>query len=53
MLSTIVVGDFTSVYLSVLRGEDPTPVEVITHLKKTLEKNGVKEKIIEELEKEF
>ena len=25
MLSTIVVGDFTSVYLAVLRGADPTP----------------------------
>jgi glucose/mannose-6-phosphate isomerase len=51
MLSTILVGDFTSVYLSVLRGEDPTPVKVIATLKNTLEQNGVKDKIIAELEK--
>ena len=29
MLSTILVGDFTSVYLAVLRGIDPTPVKTI------------------------
>ena len=46
MLSTILVGDFTSVYLSVLRGVDPTPVKTITVLKNTLEQNGVKDKII-------
>jgi glucose/mannose-6-phosphate isomerase len=51
MLSTIVVGDFASVYLSVLRGEDPTPVKTITTLKNTLAQNGVKDKIIGELEK--
>jgi glucose/mannose-6-phosphate isomerase len=51
MLSTIVFGDFTSVYLAVLRGVDPTPVKTINFLKDTLEKNGVKEKIIGELEK--
>ena len=51
MISTIVIGDFTSVYLAVLHGVDPTPVVVINHLKDTLEKNGVKEKIIGELEK--
>jgi glucose/mannose-6-phosphate isomerase len=51
MLSTIVVGDFTSVYLAVLRGVDPTPVKTINVLKDTLTQNGVKEKIIEELEK--
>ncbi len=51
MISTVLIGDFTSVYLAVLHGVDPTPVEVITHLKDTLEKNGVKEKIISELEK--
>lgn len=51
MVSTIVVGDFTSVYLAVLHGMDPTPVAVITHLKGELEKNGVKEKILAELEK--
>ncbi len=51
MLSTIVVGDFTSVYLSVLRGEDPTPVKTISTLKNTLEQNGIKNKIIAELKK--
>ena len=47
MLSTIVVGDFTSVYLAVLRGVDPTPVKTINFLKDTLKQNGVKEKIAE------
>jgi len=51
MVSTVVIGDFTSVYLAVLHGVDPTPVAVITHLKDNLQKNKVKEKIIEELEK--
>ncbi|HLN89843.1 MAG TPA: SIS domain-containing protein, partial [Candidatus Binatia bacterium] len=51
MVSTVVIGDFTSVYLAILHGVDPTPVAVITHLKDNLQKNKVKEKIIEELEK--
>jgi glucose/mannose-6-phosphate isomerase len=51
MVSTIVVGDFTSVYLAVLRGADPTPVKTISVLKNTLGQNGVKDKIISELEK--
>ena len=51
MLSTIVVGDFISVYLAVMRGVDPTPVNTITYLKNELAENGVKEKIIAELEK--
>jgi glucose/mannose-6-phosphate isomerase len=51
MLSTIVVGDFTSIYLAVQHGVDPTPVKTINHLKETLKENGVKEKIISELEK--
>ncbi len=51
MLSTILVGDFTSVYLAILRGADPTPVKTITVLKSTLEQNGVKDKILGELEK--
>ena len=51
MLSTILVGDFTSVYLAVLRGEDPTQVKIIDYLKDTLQQNGVREKIISELEK--
>jgi glucose/mannose-6-phosphate isomerase len=51
MLSTILVGDFISVYLAVVRGVDPTPVKTINILKDTLKQNGFKEKIIEELEK--
>jgi glucose/mannose-6-phosphate isomerase len=51
MLSTIVVGDFVSVYLAVVRGVDPTPVKTINILKDTLKQNGFKEKIIEEIEK--
>ena len=51
MLSTIIVADFTSIYLAVLHGVDPTPVKTITHLKGTLQQNGFKEKIIKELEK--
>jgi glucose/mannose-6-phosphate isomerase len=51
ILSTIIVADFTSNYLAVLHGVDPTPVEIITHLKGTLQQNGFKEKIIKELEK--
>jgi len=51
MLSTILVGDFTSVYLAVLRGVDPTPVKTIGTLKEKLGRAGTKEKIIHELEK--
>jgi glucose/mannose-6-phosphate isomerase len=51
MLSTILVGDFTSVYLAVLRRVDPTPVKTIVALKKKLGETGTKERIIRELEK--
>jgi len=51
MLSTICIGDFTSIYLALLHGVDPTPVKTINYLKNTLEENGVKEKIVGELEK--
>ena len=51
MLSTICIGDFTSVYLAVLHGVDPTPVKTINYLKDTLKGNGVKEKILGELAK--
>jgi glucose/mannose-6-phosphate isomerase len=50
MLSTILVGDFISIYLAVLRGADPTPVKTINLLKGALQENGVRDKIIEELE---
>jgi glucose/mannose-6-phosphate isomerase len=51
MLSTIIIGDFASVYLAILHGVDPTPVKTINFLKDTLKETGVKEKIIGELEK--
>jgi hypothetical protein len=51
MSSVICVGDFTSVYLAVLRGIDPTPVRTIVLLKEKLKKTGVKEKILEGLQK--
>ncbi len=51
MLSTVCIGDFTSVYLAVLRKVDPTPVKTITLLKEKLEQNGTKARIIRELEK--
>jgi glucose/mannose-6-phosphate isomerase len=51
MLSTVCIGDFTSVYLAVLHGVDPTPVKTINYLKDTLKQNGVKEKVISELAK--
>jgi glucose/mannose-6-phosphate isomerase len=51
MSSVICVGDFTSVYLAVLRGIDPTPVRTIALLKERLKKTGVKEKAVQELQK--
>ncbi len=51
MFSTILVGDFSSVYLAMLRKVDPTPVNTVTVMKKKIEQNGVKRKILEELEK--
>ncbi len=49
MLSTVCVGDFTSVYLAILRGVDPTPVENITVLKEKIKQSGTKERIKREL----
>jgi glucose/mannose-6-phosphate isomerase len=49
MLSTILVGDFTSVYLAILRGVDPTPVKTINQLKERMKQNMTKDKIIGEL----
>lgn len=51
MLSTICFGDFTSVYLAILRKVDPTPVKTIALLKEKMKHIGVKEKILGELEK--
>ncbi|MEM2674995.1 MAG: bifunctional phosphoglucose/phosphomannose isomerase [Candidatus Bathyarchaeia archaeon] len=49
MLSAILVGDFASVYLAILRRVDPTSVEAITRIKEAAAKTGTKKKIIEEL----
>jgi glucose/mannose-6-phosphate isomerase len=51
MSSIICTGDFTSVYLAVLRGVDPTPVKTISILKERLKQTGVKEKTVRELRK--
>ena len=52
MLSTICIGDFTSNYLALLRGVDPTPVKSVNYLKDTLKHNKVREKILAELAKQ-
>jgi len=36
LMSLIIVGDMTSVYLAIAHGVDPTPVPVIERLKATL-----------------
>lgn len=51
MSSVICVGDFTSVYLAVLRSVDPTPVKTISLLKERLKETGIREKTIRELRK--
>jgi glucose/mannose-6-phosphate isomerase len=51
MSSVICTGDFTSVYLAIVRGIDPTPVKTIALLKEKMKRSGVKEKIIRELQK--
>jgi len=51
LLSTILMGDFISVYLAILRGVDPTPVQTIAMLKQKLGETGTKERIVRELEK--
>jgi glucose/mannose-6-phosphate isomerase len=50
MSSVICIGDFTSVYLAIMRGIDPTPVKTIVLLKETMKRSGVKEKMISELQ---
>jgi len=36
LLSLVAIGDFTSTYLGIARGEDPTPIEAIVRLKAAL-----------------
>ncbi|MGC8998819.1 MAG: bifunctional phosphoglucose/phosphomannose isomerase [Candidatus Bathyarchaeia archaeon] len=50
MLSTVIIGDFTSVYLAILRGVDPTPVKTISMLKDKIAETGLKERIVGELQ---
>jgi glucose/mannose-6-phosphate isomerase len=35
-LSTVVLGDFVSVYVAFMYAMDPTPVDVIEHIKEQL-----------------
>jgi len=51
MLSVVAVADFVSIYLAILRGVDPAPVQTINKLKSALAENGVRTKVIKELEK--
>lgn len=51
MASVICTGDFTSVYLAIIRGVDPTPVKTISLLKKKLEQTGLKEKVMRDLQR--
>ncbi len=51
MVSLICTGDFISVYLALLRGINPTPVEAITVLKRQLKRTGIRARIIRELHK--
>ena len=50
ILTTILIGDFTSIYLAMLRKVDPTPVKTVDAMKEKIEQNGVKEKILQKLE---
>jgi glucose/mannose-6-phosphate isomerase len=50
MCSTVCVGDFTSVYLALLHGVDPTPVRTIGLLKERLTRTGLKARVVLELE---
>jgi glucose/mannose-6-phosphate isomerase len=50
MLSAICIGDFTSIYLALLRKVDPTPVKTIAMLKEKLDQNGTRERVIRKLE---
>ncbi len=50
MFSVLGVGDFTSVYLAILQGVDPTPVKIIDEVKRELgKKSSLAEKLKAEL----
>jgi glucose/mannose-6-phosphate isomerase len=40
VLSLVLLGDLVSLYVAVLRGTDPTPVDVIDTLKQRLADDG-------------
>jgi glucose/mannose-6-phosphate isomerase len=40
VFSLVLLGDLVSLYVAVLRGVDPTPVEVIETLKERLAQDG-------------
>ena len=50
MFSVLRVGDFTSVYLAILQGVDPTPVKIIDEVKREL---GKKFNMVEKLRAEL
>jgi len=50
MFSVLRIGDFTSVYLAILRGVDPTPVKIIDEVKREL---GKKFNMVEKLKAEL
>ena len=50
MFSVLRVGDFTSVYLAILQGVDPTPVKIIDEVKREL---GKKFSMVEKLKAEL
>ena len=50
MFSVLRIGDFTSVYLAILQGVDPTPVKIIDEVKRAL---GKKFDMVEKLKAEL
>jgi glucose/mannose-6-phosphate isomerase len=49
MFSVLFMGDLTSVYLAILLGVDPAPVEIITAMKREMQRNY---NVVQKLEKE-
>lgn len=50
MLSVLFLGDLTSIYLAILLGVNPSPVNIITKMKKEMQKNY---NLVEKLKKEI
>ncbi len=49
IFSTLLLGDFISIYLALLRGVDPTPTKNIDHLKKEMKKLDLTAKFEEKI----